>query len=138
MLTYMPQIIHCFVCNKTIILRFRQPVFLYKKFVSFRKKCHIYVRYKVSNAGWKYLLTSITTVDYTEGGSTTTETMDYDAIGNPTSYLGATLSWRGRKLKIITLKDLNIQILVQYPQNHLDMILMPIRLKILNICMHFF
>ena len=56
------------------------------------------MRYKVSNAAWKYLLTSITTVDYTDGGSTTTETIYYDAIGNPTSYLGATLSWRGREL----------------------------------------
>ena len=56
------------------------------------------MRYKDSNAGWKYLLTSITTTDYTDGGSTTTETIDYDAIGNPISYRGAAMAWRGRQL----------------------------------------
>ncbi len=52
-----------------------------------------------SNAGWKYLLTSITTEDYTSGTTvTTTETIDYDAIGNPISYRGAAMAWRGRQL----------------------------------------
>lgn len=51
-----------------------------------------------SNAGWKYLLTSITTEDYTKG-TTTTETIDYDAIGNPLSYRGASMSWFGRQLR---------------------------------------
>lgn len=52
-----------------------------------------------SSAGWKYMLTSITTVDYTDGEKTTTETIDYDAIGNPLSYRGATMSWFGRQLR---------------------------------------
>ncbi len=52
-----------------------------------------------SNAGWNYLLTSITTEDYTSGTTvTTTETIDYDAIGNPISYRGAAMAWRGRQL----------------------------------------
>lgn len=50
-----------------------------------------------SDAGWKYLLTSITTTDYTND-STTTETIDYDAIGNPISYRGAAMAWKGRQL----------------------------------------
>ncbi len=60
------------------------------------------VRYgysKDSDAGWNYLLTSITTEDYTSGTTvTTTETIDYDAIGNPVTYRGATMAWRGRQL----------------------------------------
>ena len=52
-----------------------------------------------SSAGWKYMLTSITTVDYTDGEKTTTETIDYDQIGNPLSYRGATMSWFGRQLR---------------------------------------
>ncbi len=59
------------------------------------------VRYgysKDSNAGWNYLLTSIITTDYTNN-STTTETIDYDAIGNPISYRGASMSWFGRQLR---------------------------------------
>ena len=52
-----------------------------------------------SNAGWNYLLTSITTEDYTSGTTvTTTETIDYDAIGNPITYRGAAMAWRGRQL----------------------------------------
>ena len=47
--------------------------------------------------GWSNLLTG---VDLSDNGTyETAETISYDAIGNPTSYLGATLSWYGRQLK---------------------------------------
>ena len=46
------------------------------------------------------MLTSITTEDYTSGTKiTTTETIDYDQIGNPLTYRGATMSWFGRQLR---------------------------------------
>ena len=46
--------------------------------------------------GWNKLLTG---VDLDGNGSYGTgETITYDAIGNPTSYLGATLTWFGREL----------------------------------------
>ena len=41
-----------------------------------------------SDAGWKKLLTNYNG-----------EAIDYDAIGNPTTYRGATLTWEGRELK---------------------------------------
>ena len=44
-------------------------------------------------------MTSITTENYTSGTKvTTTETIDYDQIGNPITYRGATMAWRGRQL----------------------------------------
>ena len=43
------------------------------------------------------MLTSITTEDYY--GNKTTETIDYDQIGNPLTYRGATMSWFGRQLR---------------------------------------
>ena len=47
--------------------------------------------------GWSKLLTG---VDLSDNGTyETAETISYDAIGNPTSYLGANLSWYGRQLK---------------------------------------
>ena len=52
---------------------------------------------KDTDAGWNYLLTSIVTTDYVNG-TTTTETVDYDAIGNPTTYRGASLAFNGRQL----------------------------------------
>ena len=54
-----------------------------------------------SDAGWNYLLTSIVTQDYING-ITTTETVDYDQIGNPTTYRGATLAFNGRQLTSYT------------------------------------
>ena len=53
-----------------------------------------------AEAGWNNLLTSITTIKYIEGVAqeTVTENIDYDAIGNPISYLGAALIWNGRQL----------------------------------------
>ena len=56
---------------------------------------------KDSDAGWNYLLTSIVTQDYINN-VTTTETVDYDAIGNPTTYRGATLAFNGRQLTSYT------------------------------------
>ncbi len=52
------------------------------------------------DAGWNNLLTSIVTEQYTSGEvtSTVTETIDYDAIGNPISYRGATMGWYGRQM----------------------------------------
>lgn len=47
--------------------------------------------------GWSKLLIG---VDFNHSGTCEAgETISYDAIGNPTSYLGATLSWYGRQLK---------------------------------------
>ena len=54
-----------------------------------------------SDAGWNYLLTSIVTQDYINN-VTTTETVDYDQIGNPTSYRGASLAFNGRQLTSYT------------------------------------
>ena len=53
-----------------------------------------------TDAGWNKLLTSIVIEKYTgnEVTSTVTETIDYDAIGNPISYRGATMGWFGRQL----------------------------------------
>ena len=43
------------------------------------------------------MLTKLTFTDYINN-TTTTQTIDYDAIGNPLTYRGATLSWYGRQL----------------------------------------
>ena len=51
-----------------------------------------------SDCGWENLLTNITISNYTDN-TTTVETIDYDEIGNPISYRGATLGWYGRQLK---------------------------------------
>ena len=53
---------------------------------------------KDNDAGWNYLLTKLTFKD-SNGTITKTETIDYDAIGNPITYRGATLNWYGRQLK---------------------------------------
>ena len=47
--------------------------------------------YTYGDATWGDLLTGITTPDGTQ-------TITYDAIGNPTSYRGYTMDWRGRQL----------------------------------------
>jgi YD repeat-containing protein len=49
------------------------------------------IAYGYSNTQWGDLLTSF-------NGSTIT----YDAMGNPTSYLGKTLSWEGKRLTSYT------------------------------------
>ena len=52
---------------------------------------------KDGKTGWNKLLTG---VDLDGNGTYGTgETITYDAIGNPTSYLGANLTWFGRELK---------------------------------------
>ena len=61
----------------------------------------VYTYTSPSVAGWDNLLTKITFKDYINN-TTTTQTIDYDAIGNPISYRGATLSWYGRQLKRFT------------------------------------
>ena len=51
---------------------------------------------KDGKSGWNNLLTG---VDFDGNGSySSTETISYDAIGNPTSYLGNNLTWFGRQL----------------------------------------
>ncbi len=57
-----------------------------------------YTYSKDSSTGWNYLLTKLTFTDYTNN-TTREETIDYDAIGNPLLYRGATLNWYGRQLK---------------------------------------
>ena len=49
-----------------------------------------------SDCGWENLLTNITINNYTDN-TTTVETIDYDEIGNPISYRGATLGWYGHQ-----------------------------------------
>ncbi len=57
------------------------------------------ITYRYGNdgkSGWNNLLTG---VDLNGNGSySSNETISYDAIGNPTSYLGNTLTWFGRQL----------------------------------------
>ena len=57
------------------------------------------IEYTYSNdgkSGWNNLLTS---VDLNGNGTvSSSETISYDAIGNPVTYLGKTLSWFGRQL----------------------------------------
>ena len=51
---------------------------------------------KADNAGWNNILTG---VDFNGNGTVDeTEKILYDEIGNPTTYLGANMWWRGRKL----------------------------------------
>ena len=53
--------------------------------------------------GWNNLLVS---VDANGNGTTDSgETINYDKIGNPTTYLGATLTWNGRQLTSYTKGD---------------------------------
>ena len=61
------------------------------------------INYRYGNdgkTGWNNLLIG---VDFSGNGAyESTETISYDAIGNPTTYLGASLSWYGRQLKNYT------------------------------------
>ena len=64
-----------------------------------------------STVGWNNLLTSVKTVEYEDDEtekSSVTETITYDQIGNPTSYLGASLKWNGRELTSYTEGDTSI------------------------------
>ena len=61
------------------------------------------INYRYGNDGkssWNNLLTGVDLSD--NGAYESTETISYDAIGNPTTYLGASLSWYGRQLKSYT------------------------------------
>ena len=53
-----------------------------------------------SGTGWKNLLTGIETTTYDDKGvaTTVTESIAYDAIGNPINYRGATIEWYGRQM----------------------------------------
>lgn len=51
-----------------------------------------------NKTGWNKLLVSVT-LNGTPDDDIKTGTITYDNIGNPTSYLGATLTWNGRRLK---------------------------------------
>ncbi len=72
------------------------------------------IDYKYTSvSGWKKLLTSVVYKTATEPGTfdeskNVTKTITYDAIGNPTNYLGNTLSWYGRQLKSYKGNGLNI------------------------------
>lgn len=55
------------------------------------------IDYSYGDGNWKDLLTSY------DGN-----TIQYDGIGNPTSYLGNTLGWEGRQLKSLSNDDLNV------------------------------
>ena len=61
---------------------------------------------KDGKSGWNNLLTS---VDLNGNGTTDSgETITYDKIGNPTTYLGATLTWNGRQLTSYSTDDKTI------------------------------
>ncbi len=57
---------------------------------------------KDGKTGWNNLLTS---VDIDGDGVGENDTITYDKIGNPTTYLGATLTWNGRQLTSYTIDD---------------------------------
>ena len=57
--------------------------------------------YKYADSNWKDKLTSIETHIVDSSGNMAQETvmnLTYDAMGNPTNYLGANLTWRGKQL----------------------------------------
>ena len=58
---------------------------------------------KDTNAGWNHILTSVDLNGDTE--ILENEKIKYDAIGNPTKYLGASLTWSGRELTGYTVED---------------------------------
>ena len=60
-----------------------------------------YKYYTDTDTGWWLDLTEIETIEYNSDGEatkTTKETVNYDTIGNPTTYRNATMSWFGRQL----------------------------------------
>ncbi len=69
---------------------------------------YTYTTDKKATVGWNNLLTSVKTVEYEDDEtekSSVTETITYDKIGNPTTYLGAELKWNGRQLTSYTTDD---------------------------------
>ena len=61
-----------------------------------------------SDAGWSRILSTVTYRTY-DGTVEETATVDYDAVGNPLSYLGATLTWQnGRQLATYTKGDTSV------------------------------
>ena len=67
------------------------------------------VKYRYGNdgkSGWNNLLTGVDLSGNNYFG--TTETITYDEIGNPLTYLGATLTWRGRSLSSYSEGDLDV------------------------------
>ena len=59
------------------------------------------VKYEYGNSAWQDQLTQIKTYSVSAAGVQTlinTQTMAYDTMGNPTTYLGKTLSWEGKQL----------------------------------------
>lgn len=59
------------------------------------------VKYEYGNDTWQDQLTQIKTYSVSAAGVQTlinTQTMAYDTMGNPTAYLGKTLSWEGKQL----------------------------------------
>lgn len=61
-------------------------------------------------AGWNNILTGITTKWYIDGveSASDTQSISYDEIGNPTSYMGASITWFGRQLKTYTKNGVTI------------------------------
>ena len=60
-----------------------------------------YKYYTDTDTGWWLDLTEIETIEYNSNGvatKTTKEKVNYDTIGNPTTYRDATMSWYGRQL----------------------------------------
>ena len=60
-----------------------------------------YKYYTDTDTGWWLDLTEIETIEYNSDGEatkTTKEKVNYDTIGNPTTYRDATMSWYGRQL----------------------------------------
>ena len=63
------------------------------------------VEYVYGNSAWQDQLTQIKTYSVSAAGVQTlinTQTMAYDTMGNPTTYLGKTLSWEGKQLTGVT------------------------------------
>ena len=61
--------------------------------------------YEYTNTAWQDQLTAIKTYTVDASGVQTlsdTQSFAYDAMGNPTSYLGKTLAWEGKQLTGIT------------------------------------
>ncbi|MBR2886105.1 MAG: hypothetical protein IKB93_15170, partial [Clostridia bacterium] len=69
------------------------------------KKQTAFVYGNDEKSGWNNLLTSVKT---TVGDTTTTQSITYDNIGNPTKYLGATLKWNGRQLTSYSKSGTNV------------------------------
>ena len=58
----------------------------------------IVAEYQYTDSQWGDLLTAVTDGTVSTG-SKQNDTVSYDAMGNPTRYLGATMTWAGKQLK---------------------------------------